>query len=317
MHNFHNILYVGYANGDETEGLKQALSLARNNQAPLTVLIMYPKLPDSLGDYKKAFEDSLVELAKKSVQATRRATLKLGEAEPQVTIKVESGDTPAIRIIQHVLRDAHDLVVKEAEPKEGGKGFKAMDMELLRKCPCPVWLCRPIAHHRGDIRVAVAIDPESMEQVGHDLSLRLLQLSQSLADTCSGELSIVSCWVYEYEESLRHNVWIKVSEEELIKTLMETQAKHRAALERVIRESAIGGKYHGKYHVHHIKGIPDQMIPSFIESEKVDILVMGTLARTGIHSFIIGNTAENIVQKLGCSLLALKPNGFVSPVKAY
>ncbi|MFO0070344.1 MAG: universal stress protein, partial [Alphaproteobacteria bacterium] len=30
-----------------------------------------------------------------------------------------------------------------------------------------------------------------------------------------------------------------------------------------------------------------------------------------------GNTAENILQKLSCSLLALKPNGFVSPVKAY
>lgn len=32
---------------------------------------------------------------------------------------------------------------------------------------------------------------------------------------------------------------------------------------------------------------------------------------------IIGNTAENILQKIDCSLLALKPLGFVSPVKAY
>ena len=51
--------------------------------------------------------------------------------------------------------------------------------------------------------------------------------------------------------------------------------------------------------------------------KKIDILVMGTVARTGISGFIIGNTAENTVQKLSCSLMALKPQGFVSPVKAY
>lgn len=37
------------------------------------------------------------------------------------------------------------------------------------------------------------------------------------------------------------------------------------------------------------------------------------LARTGISGFFPGNTAENILQKIGCSLLALKPQGFVSP----
>ena len=44
---------------------------------------------------------------------------------------------------------------------------------------------------------------------------------------------------------------------------------------------------------------------------------MGTVARSGIPGFLIGNTAEDIVQKLTCSLVALKPNDFVSPVAAY
>jgi nucleotide-binding universal stress UspA family protein len=54
-----------------------------------------------------------------------------------------------------------------------------------------------------------------------------------------------------------------------------------------------------------------------IEDKKIDVLVMGTVARTGIPGFIIGNTAESVVQQLSCSLLALKPNGFISPVTAY
>jgi nucleotide-binding universal stress UspA family protein len=41
---------------------------------------------------------------------------------------------------------------------------------------------------------------------------------------------------------------------------------------------------------------------------------MGTVARTGIAGFFMGNTAESILTQLECSVLTLKPQGFVSPV---
>ncbi len=41
---------------------------------------------------------------------------------------------------------------------------------------------------------------------------------------------------------------------------------------------------------------------------------MGTVARTGFSAFLIGNTAETILQRLECSVLAVKPDRFVSPV---
>jgi nucleotide-binding universal stress UspA family protein len=48
---------------------------------------------------------------------------------------------------------------------------------------------------------------------------------------------------------------------------------------------------------------------------QADLVVMGTIARTGISGFIIGNTAESILDQLTCSVLAVKPPGFVTPVK--
>jgi nucleotide-binding universal stress UspA family protein len=42
---------------------------------------------------------------------------------------------------------------------------------------------------------------------------------------------------------------------------------------------------------------------------------MGTVARTGVMGLIMGNTAERVLQKLRCSVLALKPAGFQCPVK--
>ena len=43
---------------------------------------------------------------------------------------------------------------------------------------------------------------------------------------------------------------------------------------------------------------------------------MGTVGRTGIPGFFIGNTAEGILTQVNCSVLTVKPVGFESPVKA-
>lgn len=313
MRHYHNPLYVSHGTADETEGLKQALSLARNNDAPLSVLVVCPEFPDEFPDYRKKYEESLVAQAEASIRSTKEA-LTLEEGAVNISIELVSDKTPSTKIIQHVLQHGHDLLIKEAESRDGGgSGFKAIDMDLLRKSPCAVWLSRPIAHSRQHIQVAVAIDPESSEAAAEALSKRMLELSRSLADSCSGELHIISCWDYEFESFLRRSVWVEVSDAEIAGAVLDTQREHRAALERLIDTSGISGSHR----VHHLRGMAEERIPSFVKDEKIDILVMGTVARTGIPGFIIGNTAENIVQKLSCSLMALKPQGFVSPVKAY
>ena len=41
---------------------------------------------------------------------------------------------------------------------------------------------------------------------------------------------------------------------------------------------------------------------------------MGTVGRTGIPGVIIGNTAEAILNRVTCSVLAVKPPDFETPV---
>lgn len=43
--------------------------------------------------------------------------------------------------------------------------------------------------------------------------------------------------------------------------------------------------------------------------------IMGTVGRTGIPGFLIGNTAETVLRQVACSVLAVKPTGFVTPVQ--
>jgi nucleotide-binding universal stress UspA family protein len=62
------------------------------------------------------------------------------------------------------------------------------------------------------------------------------------------------------------------------------------------------------------KGKADVVIPRLAKRHAVDLVVMGTVGRSGIPGFVIGNTAERMLNRLECSLLTLKPSGFVSSV---
>lgn len=312
MHQFKNILYVSDTPKDQTEGLKQAISLAKNNQAKLTVLIICPEFPKQFKEHQQNFHDLLRNQMKQNIEITKKAIQK-SDHPINITVDTLNNKTPNVAIIKYILTKGHDLVIKEPESKNIKSGFKAIDMGLLRKCPVPVWICQPIRVHSGDIRIAVAIDPESDEASAEQLSCQLLEVSRHLADFCNGELNIISCWDFTLEKELKENVFIKIDAKTVSKLLNEEKNEHFGKLGKLIQQSGITGENE----VHHLRGEPSEVIPQFLEKHKIDILVMGTVARTGIAGFITGNTAENIMQNISCSLVALKPKGFVSPVKAH
>lgn len=67
--------------------------------------------------------------------------------------------------------------------------------------------------------------------------------------------------------------------------------------------------------LHLVRGNARDDIPALAARLGVNLLVMGTVARNGIEGLIIGNTAEVILNGIYCSVLAVKPDGFVSPLE--
>jgi universal stress protein E len=51
-----------------------------------------------------------------------------------------------------------------------------------------------------------------------------------------------------------------------------------------------------------------------LEEHSIDLLIMGTIGRSGIPGVVTGNTAERMLPLVQCSLLAIKPDDFVCPV---
>ena len=310
MNQFNRILFVSNGISEETKAIQHALKLASDNKAALDILITCPAFSHGHEEYQNSYETFLTERMQHTIE-TAKATIK-HKGNIAVEIAIEWGNTPDIHIIQRVLRYSYDLVIKAAENTEETKGFKALDMSLLRKCPCALFLYRPFTSTKS-IHIAAAIDPKDNESCGRELALRLITLSNALALHYHGDLSIISCWDFPLENFLRQSVFVDIPKQELDKTVMQESNAHYELLHELIHEANIKEEPKIVYQ----KGEPTELIPSIISEKKIDILVMGTVARTGISGFVIGNTAENILQKINCSLFALKPEGYVSPVKAY
>ncbi|MGM9452272.1 universal stress protein [Legionella bozemanae] len=311
MKQFRNILFVSNGIDEEIEVLQHAIRLAVNCKANLDIVIIIPPFPNNLDEYKSLYKIFLIEKMNQTLKLAK-TSLSLPKKEPSIKIEIESGNTPDIRIIQRVFRNPYDLVVKAAEQNNNKKGFRALDMALLRQCPCALFLYRPITTHET-IHIAVAIDPKDEEVSGHDLAINLLKLSHFLSTHYESKLSVITCWDFVLEDYLRRSVLINTPPAELDEIVMKESRLHYGALRSLIHESNIKEQPN----IYHLKGHPAELIPSCIEENKIDMLVMGTVARTGISGFFIGNTAENILQKINCSLWALKPQGFVSSVRAY
>jgi nucleotide-binding universal stress UspA family protein len=67
-------------------------------------------------------------------------------------------------------------------------------------------------------------------------------------------------------------------------------------------------------HVHLVEGSADRVVLDLVRDQGIDLLVMGSLGRTGIAGLFIGNTAEEVLNQVDCSVLTVKPEGFASPV---
>jgi hypothetical protein len=86
---------------------------------------------------------------------------------------------------------------------------------------------------------------------------------------------------------------------------------NRKRVEKILSAYSLRGV---KHTLHLLKGEAENVIPELAEKENVDLIVLGTVGRSGIPGFFIGNTAESILNQANCSVLTLKPEGFVSPI---
>ena len=308
MATFKNILcVVTPEHEDSLPTLARAVTLAQEYQARLVVADVIPRVivggwtPDS----GPAMSRALIEVTDARMGALQRLVQPF-QKQQDIQVEVLAG-TSFLEVIRTMLRNDHDLVIKPAEhPGFLERVFGSDDMHLLRKCPSSVWLThRNENSHIRRVLAAIDFDPELPDPVVDQLNAEILQRAAQQARMDRAQLHIVHAWSAPGEVGLR--IW---NDETQQPSAVETiRLSHEAGLqvlaEQVQELSPV---------LHLVRGRADKEIPAVARQQAADLVVMGTVARTGIAGLLIGNTAEAIINQLNCSLLAVKPEGFESPV---
>jgi len=285
--------------------LEQAVDLATRAKAQVTIVDVLEQVPASARAYlSNRLEAEIVEHREGRLADAVKPYQK-GKTVVRAAVLRGQSD---VALIRRVLSGKHDLLVRyhARDTLSRRKGLHATDMQLLRKCPCPVWLVG-VGEKERPKRILAAVKPDVQNPEEQSFNRKIVDLAVEMASLENASLRILTCWT-TFGLSLLDG---RLTRSELKEVVAVARNAARAELDAFV--AAINGA-RVPYTADLIEGEPDLAIPRYAKRHDIDLVVMGTLARTGVSGLLMGNTAEKVLNNLRCSVLALKPDGFVSPV---
>ncbi len=208
-------------------------------------------------------------------------------------------------IIKEVIQGEYTLLVI------GGKShvklretlFGRTTTKLARKCPTPVLIARKTIER--EIHSILVADDFSKN------AERVLDAGVLLARNNQCRLHVLHVLDPRSDAKLAASGYLS-DEVTHLQTTRKKQAE--ALLNERLSRTDYRTLIHGAM-VHVEYGTPEEVIVEKVDEYDVDLLILGTIGRSGISAILLGNTAERVMNKANGSVLLIKPKNFVSPVK--
>jgi nucleotide-binding universal stress UspA family protein len=313
MRRFRKILFLNRPGLDDSHAYKRAVRLAEENGAELKIIEVHATVtPGPEMENQRLSHSALISATKAQRQLHLERMAKPYNKQIHISTDIFFG-VSFIETIMEVQRHGHDLVVLAPEKHNlGTMIFGSADMHLLRKCPSPVWIVKPGSD--GPFQnIMAAVDMDSSDDRKELLNQQIIELAASLAREEASKLHIAHAWAAPYSNLTSFNDHVSTTYN-MESWVEDVHMSHKSWLTKLVESYASKQPFGSKPDVHLIQGEAGEVIPQLVKQKNIDLLVMGTVARTGITGFLIGNTAENIISRLNCSLLAVKPEGFICPI---
>lgn len=312
METYQNILVVTDPTTNDQKALKRALDLASkiNNNSPKQT-----KVDAFLCVFDFSYEMTTI-LSSDERDVMRQSVIKDKElwlenlinalnSDVKVNCQVVWHNRPFEAIIEHVIKHDYDLVIKATHQHDKFKSviFTPTDWHVLRKCPCPVLLVKD--HEwpsNGNVIAAVNVGSDEAEH--HSLNVKITEEAKKLAQLIQANVHLVNSF-----PGTPVNIAIEIPEFNSTE-YNDTMLKHheQAMITHANRFDISVVNTHVK------EGLPETVIEQVATKLDAELVILGTIGRTGISAALIGNTAEHVIDQLNCDVLALKPDGYISPL---
>ncbi len=300
--------------------LERAVAIAKMHGARLTVAAVVEQgrrwgvpLAGNIVD-PLALEAELV--AARDQELTKALeTVDLGDVETDISVLAGH---PVRSILEEVQAKGVDFLVKVQAPSDGLRQwfFGSIDMQLMRSCPCPVAVGRPRTRE-GAHRAVACLDYDGDDEAKRRLNDRILDSAVLAQAGEHSEIFVLHAWdLYGY--SLLAQGRGKLPPERLREAVERERAARQKWFERRIADHRANldeeqaARFDPKLEL--VRGDARQVIPQRVKELDADLIGLGTASRAGVSGLLIGNTAEEILVRVDCSVVVHKPDGFVSPV---
>lgn len=313
MSTFKNILVVVDPTADSQPAVQRAALLARKTGARLEMFICAydPQLVESqlidVASIWKARAAYLENLLRR-LHALAQPLLAEG-----LDVKVDARwDSPLHEgIVRKASAIGADLVVKDTHYHTALRRaiFTNTDWSLIRNCPVPLWLVkpRPMASHP---KLLAAVDPVHERDKPAALDHEILSLGRELSVALGGELQAfhafdIATMLAASTDGMSTPLMLPVPE--LIDAVRE---RHTSAVHELTDGYGLA-----RDDVHVQQGGTRDLLLAITERHNIDLVVMGAVSRRGLARVFIGNTAEEVLDHLGCDLLVVKPPAIAAALR--
>jgi len=288
------------------EAVKQAIWLGGQVGAELTFISTLNVAGHDSSEATAAAETMPAALQTAVSRVHERLVEQAGEQGVAARGKLVAGKN-WVEMIRQVVRTGHDLVIAGTRHRNhvGQFLFGSTGMKLLRYCPCPVWLTKPgfrdDENEVLDILIATDLSPVGQQA---------LELGISGGQLLDARFHILHSIEHHTKLRMRFSDVPdeKVEARKAEKLEQATQRLHEQLIQTDHRTLTWGTQQHV------VDGPAHKVILQAIEQHEADLLIMGTVARGGIPGGLIGNTAERLLPRISCSLLAVKPEDFTCQI---
>lgn len=306
MDKIKRILAVVDPTVEQQQSLSRSIELARKSGAQITAFLSIYDFSYEMTTMLSAEEREAMRKAVLSEKEQWLKTLTHQYQDVQFDTKVVWHNRPFEAIIREVLGHDYDLVVKGTHQHDTLKSviFTPTDWHLIRKCPAPLLLVKDHNWPVGGAVVA-AVNASSDDEQHQALNQRIVQDAKFIAQLAQGDLHLVNAY-----PATPVNIAIEIPE-------FNPSQYNETVKEHHLNSTRELGTQHGiaTHHQHVEEGLPEDVIPRIAKKLDSELVVMGTVGRTGLSAALVGNTAEHVIDSLDCDVLALKPDGYHSPLE--
>lgn len=307
MDAFRHVLVVVDPADERHKALNRALHMAKLSDARLTLFL---SIYDFSYEMTTMLSSEERDTMRSNLIADRKAWLTdlladYDTTEVRIDIQVVWHNRPFEAIIETVLKGGHDLIIKGTQVTSSLQNllFTPTDWHLLRKAPCAVLLVKEHAWPQHG-QIIAAVHGGSEEPHHHNLNNRIIEHASTMSEILHASVHLVNAY-----PGAPVNVAVEIPEFDVTQYTEELQNHHQHKMRELGRQHNIPVAQQ-----HISQGLPEQVIPDFSSKLDAELVVIGTIGRTGITAALLGNTAEHVLEQLDCDVLAIKPQDFVSPL---